>query len=461
MRIPVPTSRTNPILPSGWEGVIITEFATAEDLQHAFEQELGIVLPRIVQGSKIFFPEMLRWAKCHTRSRPPLEKAFIPPNPTLALSYPFPKDEIAAALALAGSGDTEAQREQLMNKYHLDSALLSRPTISLSGGERLLVGFAKCDILSSVTSSLVLCSPTQWLHPSRYDCVTTLISAYISRNKPVRVLLLQGDHLPGNTGIHERTTNTSSPCLPHTKDVTWRIESNNATVVFPEQSFPHKSPEKTIRYSFPKNVIEMKSPVLCRGFNGIGKSTLAKILAGCIRLSNGHLRSSVNGFSGRARLLMQDCPDQLLGRAPLDHMDWVFQCDIAAHNTALALFEELQEFFGRFVSAGYNLGTIGDKERPYTLSQAKLTLIAERLTSCPHLIILDEPGWGLSADACHAFVATCVQAASSRGIGVLAIAHSADALSGIWRSSLSFEPDSTDPSIVKVISGDMGDDIES
>lgn len=63
--------------------------------------------------------------------------------------------------------------------------------ITLSGGELLLLNFAKAHISESITDKIFICTPTQWLHPSKYWLLSELIKLY--QNSDNKTSFMEGE----------------------------------------------------------------------------------------------------------------------------------------------------------------------------------------------------------------------------------------------------------------------------
>jgi energy-coupling factor transport system ATP-binding protein len=187
-----------------------------------------------------------------------------------------------------------------------------------------------------------------------------------------------------------------------------------------------------------KNKLTLNSPTLLTGDNGVGKSVLSKILSGIIRTNKGEVSiQAPNGQCG-ARLLFQDSIAQLFGMSIDDHLDWVFKFEGDKRKVALSIYNEIDSVMREYLTVrGLDyLPALGEIATCNTLLQAKMSLIAERLASLPPLLILDEPGWGLSRSIARKFVWTVCQHASKYNVAILLISHQSDWWKGIIKSHL-------------------------
>jgi energy-coupling factor transporter ATP-binding protein EcfA2 len=323
----------------------------------------------------------------------------------------------------------------LLTDYGLEKALLTRPTIALSGGERLLLSLVKAEILAVAATELVMCSPAQWLFPANYHLLSRVIAAFQNRGKRVQLLLLAGEPSPFNESAEGAVTpnrKSEVSALP------WELVlEDSPCVVFPEKQFPYHTAAKQIAFEGTGNLLRLVSPTVCTGPNGVGKSTLGLVLCGCLRLDGGLAWARVAGFRGMGRLVMQMCVEQLFGFSPIEHLKAVFQCDTDRLKAARTIFEELQDAVVLEAAGDATLGVVGDREFPDSILQAKLALAAARLASDAPLLILDEPTHGLSVGHVRAFLRAAIAVAHRRRMAVMIITHMEGIVDGLVNSRLS------------------------
>ncbi|MGH9879091.1 MAG: ATP-binding cassette domain-containing protein, partial [Nitrososphaerales archaeon] len=294
----------------------------------------------------------------------------------------------------------------------------TQPIVSLSGGELLLLNYAKARALLPSVPGMVACSPVYWLNHTRYTYWDRLVQDYQSNGKYVDVLLLDGEPFPS------KNSDDNDDALLALRDIQWYMEFQEPEVLFDEIEFPSYHPASTMRY-FPRNALpfRLSSPTLLTGDNGVGKSILAKILSGIIKPHKGRLIIKSPNGEGNARLLFQDSIDQLFGKSIDDHLDWVFRFDGDKRKTAKSIYDDIDYIMRVYVKArGLECVTaVGEKAQHNTLLQAKISLIAERLASVPPLLILDEPGWGLPRPIARNLVLAACEQAHKHNVAVLII----------------------------------------
>jgi ABC-type branched-subunit amino acid transport system ATPase component len=198
------------------------------------------------------------------------------------------------------------------------------------------------------------------------------------------------------------------------------------TVVFPAQSFPRITPEKQINFVGEAGKLELRSPTLISGRNGVGKTTFAKLLAGLITPDGGSVRLTTGGMTGSARVMLQDTVVHLFGEPISEHLGRVFCFDREWWKEARKIYEALQRDCLSRIAVRLPGVSVADGDGLQSMLQCKLAVVVDRLFGLPPLLILDEPGWCLSRTVGRAFVESVVAAAHERGIAVAIISHQMD-----------------------------------
>ncbi len=409
----------------------VERFSTQTQLIQRLSQLTQLPSLCIEGGSGAFFREFREYMSPENKPTP-CDLIAIPPDPTDFLAFPCAADELRLALLMGGDvDDVTASLETLTEQYGLSRPLLNQPIRTLSGGERALVALAKAEALEPCYSGLVMASPVTWLHASRRHLVTRLCDLFESRAKSVRILLLDGDW-PEIDGSFKRYDKTDD-----LKRVSWRLGLNGLTVTFPASSFPNNTQERTIRYAHQERLLELASPTLIQGENGIGKSSLALVLAGVLSPSEGQPQLITAGASGAARLLLQDTLRQMFGMSSADHVHAVYRYDQERRKSAKIVLEgmdsELRKTLAEFEGA---IAVLDDSGQPSSLLHDKLALAVERLIARPNLLVLDEPSWGLSDVLSREFIRLVVGEAHKRGIPVAVISHESGWLEHLYNSCL-------------------------
>ena len=209
--------------------VVVRTFDTDEDRLRAFFSATGISAPRLTAGKAEFFRGFNGWLWNYSAPSAPNELLSIPPDPSLAIAFPYPFEELASAIALcSGTYPDAATVAALLESFGLPNALATRPVGVLSGGERLLLALAKATALHPVTAKLAICSPTHWLNSNEAPPQTDERVRFSLRSE-----LEEAQQAPRENGcrstspVHQRQTlaawrsGASPPLIPtqKTKDI--------------------------------------------------------------------------------------------------------------------------------------------------------------------------------------------------------------------------------------------------
>lgn len=401
-------------------------FYTYEDLLDFLDRETGFAPPRIIEGRQNFLGKFNKWFFNFNDNHTDEKKwKCIFPDPSLGLSYPYPIDEISVAASLALQNSDKLFAQQILNDYHLDEKISKRQTITLSGGELLLLNFAKAHTSKEITDRIFICTPTQWLHPTKYGLLKALIKQYEDSEKEINLLFMEGEESElnkrkSNTSILETESKIKSP-------IPWSLNFKDLIVEFEEQTFPKPSAANKIKYKPYHFDNELQSPTLLIGDNGVGKSVFVRLLSGIIKPTKGEFTVRCLGNEGYARVLMQDSLDQLFGETIDNHLSRVFTHDKDRGKKAKEIYASMLETLRERVKDDYNLRTkkltATDSNFIETVLQVKFALTAERIESKPPLLILDEPDWCLSKQLTTLFTEIVVEIAHKNQIPVLIITH--------------------------------------
>ncbi len=380
----------------------VSAFDTYEGLVDHFVQSTGIFFPKMAAGRSEFFRGFSQWLSCLKQSRP---QAVITPDPAQGLALPNALQILTSALNQSGMNAGEAEAAMLLEKYGLTTKMLTQPVSTLSGGELLLLNFAKAEAQCCHVKALAACNPVFWLNPARHKYWSNLCQHYEAGEKPVDALILRGDQLDAPSG---------SVKFPSIEPLPVNLLVDRPLVNFPEIQFPVFHAASKLQYLWACEPKEVLSPFLLTGDNGVGKSIFARLLAGILPVSSGRVFIRTPGGKGTVRLLFQEAITQLFAMSPFEYLRRVFSASIAMFAEAAELFRCLmQAVCSKQLSDGDQIWN--------SLLAGKACLIAARLAEKPALLLLDEPGWGLSRhDAGNLIFHTCRLAHQlETGVGII------------------------------------------
>jgi energy-coupling factor transporter ATP-binding protein EcfA2 len=425
----------------------ISRFNAFEKQVLYFTDKTGVHLPRMTFGKGAFFKDLGMWANTYRSRTDKTEFVHILPDPIQGLSFPTALDVLSSALSLSSRDVDETKIYGLLEYFGLSQEKATQPVISLSGGEILLLNFAKAKAMLPCVHGIVACSPIHWLNENRYHYWEKLAGYYGENNRQVDVALLEGE--PFIDDPLEAPKGLAYP-MPV---VDWRVSLNDLSVIFEEIRFPAYHGASSIRYRIGGDrTMDLQSPVLLTGDNGVGKSIFAKVLSGIIKPSSGTIAIQAPNGNGFSRLLFQDAIDQLFGKSIDGHMAWVFRFDRQKRDVAGEIYTALDTTLRAYTKdyPGHH-DALGPQAAHCTLLQAKISLIAERLATLPSVLILDEPGWGLSRLIARKLVETVCRVAGDLKVAVVLISHHARWWQNMVHSRCHLSQEGTDGVILRKI----------
>lgn len=409
----------------------IERFATQGELEKRFSELTKTPILRIECGAELFFADFRRYIASDGDAA---NRSLIgvAPDPADSLALPRAADELRIAMIVGGRPNASIDEvETLGSRYGLTRALMEQQTRTLSGGERMLVALARTEALAPVYEGLVLASPVTWLHPGRRHLVEELCESFESEGKPTYLLLLDGDW-PEIDASQPNYDPFEASCA-----IDWTLTLSDVSLVYPPAKFPNNTSERLIQYWHEPLNLQLVSPTLIQGDNGIGKSSLAMLLSGVIRPVAQPPRIVSSGLSGTSRLMFQDTTRQMFGMSAGDHVQSTFRYDRERRkltNDAVSrVDDDLRRSMASFKGA---IGIVDASGRSSSTFHAKLALGLERIASRPPLLILDEPSWGLSGVLSRRLTRILIEEAFSRGVPVAVISHETAWMNGVYNSCL-------------------------
>lgn len=382
----------------------IYTFDTFEKLVDRFVASTGVYFPKLSEGRNSFFKGFYNWLSAEKKSS---NFALIAPEPSQALSLPNPAQVMYSALKPVINSPSEDCIFEYLYKYGLDPSISTQPITTLSGGEMLLLNYAKAEAQADYAERFIASNPIFWLNSSRYHYWLNLKELYSSKQKSIDVIVLNGDTYFDNTDS-ENDFNI--------KPLEFKLSIQEPKVCFPEIRFPIYHAARAISYKCHKEII-VKSPFLITGDNGVGKSIFSGMLSSIVDINSGNL--SVEGLNGAAssRLVFQEAVSQCFALTPDKLISGVFCADYEKKLLAQNFFQRLISEFNNHEEAQMSDNNI------YTLLSLKIALIAERLADKPALLLLDEPGWGLSCKDAQLLVYKVALLAHELGVALGIVSH--------------------------------------
>lgn len=406
-------------------------FETVEELQAYFSEFTGIISPQLTVGGSHFLRQFWSWVSAYEQGELSIE-VFLPPEPAHAIAFPTPREFLNATLNAAHQLGNKTQLDELLQKFGLEMEKCDQPTYTLSGGERALFSLAKLSALGPFSKNVVVCNPARWLYPSRRHLIGESLSTVNPSAKRADFLYLHGEpSAPVGEVVPDNGFSCDRPW--------WKLEARRLKIVFPSFISAGRNDSRGLTFDTAEPSLELFSPTLITGDNGVGKSTFAKILSSVIDYESGHLSIKARGFQNASgRLLFQDIAEQLFALKPTDHLNRVFEYDEKLRDKAWEVFEHLQARVRELTGGVSSRVTLGTGDEPSSLLQSKLLLAAERLVSSAGVLIADEPTWGLSRLCGGAFVHAISEEASKLGIAFLVISHDTGLNPALFGSRLHF-----------------------
>jgi energy-coupling factor transporter ATP-binding protein EcfA2 len=396
--------------------VEIVRTSCVESQLRMLGDEIGIVFPSLTAGRRQFFSDLLSQPSDVSRNK---ATGSVLPEPHFGLVFPTAGEVLSSVMR---DNDPAAGRQDrignLLLEFGLPPTKATQPVYSLSGGEQLLLTFAKLKASGDALEKIVACSPLHSLDPNRHVYWEKLSHFFTSQGKAIKVILLDGEAFPG---VVEESVLEGSQVQ---KPVQWRLTIQGLLIRFPEVQFPTHHPAFELKYLSEEVDHVLCSPTLVTGDNGVGKSAFAKALAGVLRTDRGTLRIAAPNGTGSGRLLFQEADEQLFGKSISEHLHWAFRYDQEKGKLAQSIYNEIEGSLRDFVNKDLSYAdSLGSADNPTTELQTKIGLAAERIASKPSLLILDEPSRKLCKPISQRLILAICDQAHKQNIPVLIISH--------------------------------------
>jgi energy-coupling factor transporter ATP-binding protein EcfA2 len=403
----------------------VIRVVSAEQQAEIIRDRTGIMLPTLTGGKRRFFSDLL---SDQTPASGRVGCVF--PETQFGLVFATAGEVLASSMQSA-SAPSEAAISHQLTEFGLPIEKATQAVKSLSGGEQMLLTFAKLHAMRDRFEKLIACSPLHPLDPSNYQYWSKLSEAFSRENKAVTVIILEGEDVAGE--VSKIDTITPPSTLP------WQLSIRNPVLRFSEVQFPTFHPAFDLSYLSETDVVELISPTFVSGDNGIGKSAFCKALVGLNKIVKGGLGVHSPNGTGPGRLLFQEADEQLFGKSIDEHLHWAFRYDADRGKTAKEIYNAIESHLRDFLKDQLiYASSLGDPAKPSTELQTKIALAAERIASKPSVLILDEPSRKLCRPLATRLVVAICEQAHKQNVPVLIISHMAAWWAGIAQSNLVF-----------------------
>jgi len=385
-------------------------FTTTDDVSAHFASAAGISQPLPTRGWRSFLREFGQWFATH--DHPDERVAVLPPSPSHAATFWTGIDDLIASHSDRQLKPTSSELIARYQSYFPDPEVLLRPTHTLSSGERAILAIAKCELLVESADRAVICDPSRSIFPARRFLVNGLLSA--PRLGQIHTIIL-------SLGDDAATPTTAESTRP--APLQFELVLYNPCITYPARHFPITVPAHTIKYDADTATLQLHSPLLITGDNGVGKSSLLRALGHLQDFSNGDAYFRLGSARHSPRLLFHDTSTQVFALEPRSHITWANRLAPRRADRTLELFQDMVKSFSEFAAASGTTADLGNVDHPTGIVASRLALVAERLGGPSQVLALDEPTSGLSDATGLAFLATAIKHAHASKTCVVVASH--------------------------------------
>jgi len=320
---------------------------------------------------------------------------FLPPTPQDILSFSIVRHNFDIYRGRVG----ESFLNNLLERLGVKNDLLSRNVYTLSGGESTKVSIAKLVLAwySWQDKEVILVHPASWL-----DSLEPL--EFVTENIPedkLTIFLMEGEE--------------------DTKEMNLKINKNSVklNIIVDDLCINLKETE----VCFKKTNIEVASPVLVVGQNGVGKSVFFKYLVGIRSFMRvkGSAEIRVNGNISKGKMLLQNFENQIMLKSrELLKRHLFLLCYRDKLKISYESYEKKVKLIEERLLDGIEDSYVDD------FLKKKVLLISLLLLGDIDFLVLDEPERGLSKKVVVRMLSNLINYCNENGIGIFIISHRED-----------------------------------
>lgn len=344
----------------------------------------------------------------------PRTVGYVPQNPAHALFCTTVREEVAAGPRHLGLDDPAGRGQRAMTAMGCEN-LADRLVRELSSGQQQRVAIAAA--LASGPRLLLMDEPTSYLDRQGLGALAEALE--ILRTQGVTLLIVEHrlDRLPPTLDrlveISDDQVVTERPFtpvpLPHFDLPT---EPTKGEVVIKAEALTVAYGKQTILDSLSLEIRRGERVALV-GDNGVGKTTLARALAGLLRPTSGRV---VNGQGKRI------VPGVDVGLTTPSPTESLF-CDTVREELAFGPANfGLPAPSGELFEGMRLAGLEGRRPTALSLGQQQRVSVAAAVATAPRLVILDEPTVGQDPDSLRGLFEGLANL-SAQGVATLIVTH--------------------------------------
>ncbi|MCF8238643.1 MAG: hypothetical protein K9I85_10835 [Saprospiraceae bacterium] len=381
------------------------EFENYETREQRFRELIFNLLPRKYAGVSTFWLDFT--ANFNSIAEYEFNKqSYITSTPSDCIAFATPKQTINAAAISAYEAEDRA--EETMDKFNLIE-IQDQEINTLSGGECVRLALAKAYVFSDLVNKLVISSPFVWLNPESnlyFEYVTT---EYNNKNKKIIILTLEGER-------SNKKIIFSKKFAPILFSISFKNVILNLNPLS-ELTKEHDNIQGIIN----DIDIDLNSPCFLKGKNGSGKSIVSMSLSNVMQKS-GEATIQTDGKRGFARMMFQDVIAQTLNR---DFEKIIYYSGMEKEKV-MTIYENLIFQYTTYFKNNKKKVPVFSYDEEIgskSIIEMKFILAAIRILDKPPLLILDEPGWGMTKISSFAFITSIIEVSHENAVPIIIITN--------------------------------------